>query len=342
MNKELDLHDFVLTMPHAHVKLNLDFLNKLLQDSSKSAKPYRNKLFANKIACPINEKKKSAMTIYGWMSGYKSIPLSKISKILEGSSFSWRDVEKNLIYIKAGIRHGEISPNFPIQIDYKLGSIVGHVLGDGSIDKRFHSLFYSNSNLDLLKEFSYFMEKLFGIKPRIWVQKRKLFEEKSQWLMKVKSFDEIPDKHPVGLFYPKICSDILYLVCGKFADGKNKMITSEIKELNLNFKKGLVRAFFDDEGSVSSKNHTIRLHQDRKDILEDFKIILKEFEIKSNPVRSYTKLNKLRYYFNINGFREYFNFYRVIGCTSKKKQNEFELLINKVKNSKQFKKKYAL
>lgn len=342
MEEQISLRDLAPYLSETHIKLDLFFLNKLLKDSSKSDSPHRDKEFAKRIGCPINKTKDSAMTIYGWMKGYRTISLSKLIRILEHSSFSWEDVEKNLIFIKAGIRNGEISPRFPIKIDNKLGSIVGHILGDGSIEKRFHAVFYSNSNLDLIKEFSMFMEELFGIKPRIWVQKRKLFNEKSEWLMKVKSFDEIPEKHPVCLFYPKICCDILYTICGKFAEGKNKNITKEIKELNLSFKKGLLKAFFDDEGSINAKSYTMRLHQDRKDILEDLRIILNEFKINSNIIRSYSKLNKLRYYFNITGFREYFNFYNRIGCTSKNKQYEFELLINKVKDSKYLKKKYSL
>ena len=71
-------------------------------------------------------------------------------------------------------------------------------------------------------------------------------------------------------------------------------------------------------------------------------ILLKSLGIEPQKVRSYKKKNKLRYYFNITGFREYYRFYHSIGCTSSKKKKEFELLINKVKNSKQFKKKYAL
>ncbi|HUS50414.1 MAG TPA: LAGLIDADG family homing endonuclease [Candidatus Paceibacterota bacterium] len=334
-----ELSDFLQS---THIKLKLTFLNKLLKSSAKSCSPHRNEKFAEKIGCPLNKNKKTATTIYGWMRGYRTIPLSKITKILSFSSYSWKDIEKNLISIKSGIRKGEICPKFPIKIDYKLGVIIGHILGDGSIEKRFHSVFYSNSDVDLLKEFSKYMIDIFGIRPRIWVQEKRSFNEKTKWMKRVNNLDRIPKKHNVGLFYPKICSDILYAISGKFAEGKNKKITKEIREFNKDFKKGVIRSFFDDEGSVNSNSHIIRFHQDRIDILEDIKNILKEFNINSNIVRFYNKRNKLRYYFNITGFREYYNLYYKIGCTSIKKKREFELLINKVKNSKYFKKKYAL
>lgn len=334
MNTEIQLSDLKESLFFSHITLNLVFLNKLLKDASKSEFPYKSKSFAQQISCPINKRKNISTTIYGWMRGHKTIPFSKLIKIVDMSNYSWEEISKNLISIKAGIRKGEVKLKFPINIDYKLGSIAGHILGDGSIDKRFHSVFFSNSNKELLIEFSKYMENIFGIKPRIWVQDVPCYG-KTKWLKRIMNFDEIPEGHNVGLFYPKICADILYALLENFAEGKNKRITNKIKESNLSFKKGLIRAFFDDEGSVNSDNYSVRFHQDRKDILEDLINLLKEFDIKSNPVRSYNKNNKLRYYFNITSFKEYSRFYELIGCTSSKKKDEFILLINKVKNNKQ-------
>ena len=342
MENRVGMEDLSQQLSTTHVKLNLKFLNELLNNSSKSNSPHRSKEFADKIGCPTNEIKKSSLTIYGWSKGYRTVPLSKLIKIINFSNHSWQDVEKNLISIKAGIRGGEIYPRLPLLIDEKLGSVVGHILGDGSIDKRFHSVFYSNSGIMLLKEFRLNMKALFGIEPRIWIQEKKAFNEKTKWMKRVSNLSEIPKGHNVGLFYPKICSDILYSICGKFAEGKNKEITEEIKNKDRNFKMGLIRAFYDDECSINSQNYTLRLHQDRKDILEDIRQMLKDFDIDSNVVRSYNKRGKLRYYFNINGFRNYHKFFKIIGCTSPKKKREFRLLINKVKNSKRFKKKFSL
>jgi len=341
MKDSVGLGELVPHLLKTHVKLDLDFLNKLLVDASKSNKPHRNQEFAKVIKCPVNKNKKSAMTIYGWMNGQRTIPLKKLDQIIALSSHSWKNIENNLISIKAGIRKGEIFPTFPIKIDEKLGSIVGHILGDGSIDKRFHSVFYSNSDIELLKEFSSYMKDIFGISPRIWVQEKKLFHEKSKWMKKIQTFKEVPKGHSVGLFYPKICCDILYSLCGKFAEGRFKKITKEIKEKNKEFKKGLLRAFFDDEGSINSKSYTLRLYQDRPDILENLKMMLKGFDIYSNLVRSYNKRDKLRYYFNVTGFKNYSKFFKVIGCVSPKKKREFRLLINKVRNNKYFKEKYT-
>lgn len=341
MKKGLEeLHSY---LKNTHIKLNLEFLSNLLKDASKSEMPHKNIEFCNKIGCPINKTKKAGISIYNWKKGYKTIPFSRLIKIINLSNYSWKNIEKNLISMKAGIRKGEVYPKFPIKINEKLGSIVGHILGDGSIDKRFNSIFYSNTNIHLLKEFKDNMESIFGIKPRIWVQKRKIpFIEKSEWMKRVDNLNKVPKNHSVGLFYPKICADILHIICGEFAKGKNKKITKEIKNMNKDFQKGLIKSFFDDEGSVRSESYTIRFHQDNKIMLEEFKKLLKNFNINTNIVRSYSKKGKPRYYFNLTGFKEYYTFFNGIGCTSPKKKKEFKLLIKKVKNSKYLKKKYAL
>ena len=340
--KEIHLSDLVNSLKQTHVKLNLTFLTKLLINSSNNDKPWQDKKFAKMISCPINKNKKCSTTIYGWITGYRTIPFSKLINIVEISDFTWKDVEDNLISIKAGIRNGEIYPNFPIKVDKELGAIIGHILGDGSIDKRFHSLFYSNSNYELLKEFRDNMIVIFGIEPRIWVQEKTNFNEKTRWLKRVSNLNHTPKGHNVGLFYPKLCSDILYAISGTFAEGKSKKITPEIRDFNLEFKKGLIRAFFDDEGSVRSDNHTLRFHQDDGELLEQIRILIVELGIKPHNIKFYIKKSKQRCYFNINGFREYALFSQIIGCTSTNKKEELDTLINKVKNSKQFKKKFAL
>ena len=340
--REIYLSDLANNLKHSHVKLNLTFLAELLKNSSNNDKPWRDRKFAKTISFPVNKNKKCSTTIYGWVRGYRTVPFSKLIDIIEISDYSWSDIENNLISIKAGIRSGEICPNFPIKIDRQLGAVIGHILGDGSIDRRFRSLFYSNSNYQLLKEFRDNMLMIFGIEPRIWVQEKTNFNEKTRWLKRVSILSNIPNGHNVGLFYPKICSDILYAICGNFAEGKSKNITPEIWGFDLDFKIGLIRAFFDDEGSVRSDNYTLRFHQDNLELLDQIRTLIVELNINPHKIKFYIKRNKRRYYFNINGFREYALFSQIIGCTSTKKKDELDTLINKVKNSKQFKKKFAL
>ena len=95
------------------------------------------------------------------------------------------------------------------------------------------------------------MKKMFCIEAHIWIQEKRRFEEKSKWVKRVYNIKEISEGNCVGLFYPKICSDILYSTFGKFAEGKKKVITDKIKNYNLDFKRGLIRPFFDSDGGIN-------------------------------------------------------------------------------------------
>lgn len=336
MKEQFFLEDLIPCLMHTHLKLDLNFLSKILKNASKSDTPWRDIKFCNYLNCPININKKSSLTVYGWFKGYRTIPLDKLVKIISLSNYSWSDVENNLISIKSGINHGEIKPLFPIKIDSKLGSICGHIMGDGSIEKQFHAVFFSNSDKALIKEFYNYMEDIFGVKGRIWLQDKPDYAH-TKWLKRIFNMEEIIEGNNIGIFYPKICSDILYYLLGKFAEGFNKSVTSQINVASKEFKIGFVRGFFDDEGSVDVNSQMLRFHQDRKDILEDIRKILLEFEIESNPIRTYFKNGKNRYYFNITHLKNYSKFNNLIGCTSPKKSLNLLNLVKNIKASRKYK-----
>jgi len=229
---------------------------------------------------------------------------------------------------------GEARMKFPLKIGKEIGLIVGHILGDGSIDKKFNQVFYSNSNKELLEEFSLCMKNLFGISPKIWMQKVSTFNEKTRWDKRLAKVEDLKEKRNCGLFYPSICGVLLNILFDNFAIGKEKKITKKIRNTNSNFKIGLIRAFFDDEGTVGQKS--IRVFQDRKEMLEEFRIFLKEFEITTKGVKGYTKLGKERYYLDIHRKSNLAKFRDKIGFTSTKKMNKLKKisLIKNYQNSK--------
>src|SRR3989344_2332458 len=259
--KEIHLQDLILYLDNVYISLNLNFLKKVLIDASGFKKPHLSEEFANVIGCRFNDKGKFCSSIQEWIKGKRNPPLHKIKVILTLTDFSWEEVEKNLIGMKYG-KHGSwVYVRFPITIDNNFGSIVGHILGDGSIDKKTKTIFYSNSNIDLLNEFIECMKKEFRIEPRIWLQKEPIFGG-TEWDKRLKSLKEVIPKRNVGLFYPRICSIVLFVLFGIFANGKEKTITKEILNSNKEFKKYLIRAFTDSEGSI--KDREIRIHQDDK------------------------------------------------------------------------------
>ena len=320
--KEVNLKDFASKSSKIYIKLNKDFLIGILKRASKSEKPHRDEDFCRKIGMHFNEKIKASPTIIAWIGFNRAIPLSKLLIIKNLSDISWKVIEENTINLKHNLAGGEIIIKFPLRIGRDIGSIVGHILGDGSIDKKYKQVFYSNSNKELLKEFSRNMGEIFGIPPRIWMQRTSNFEGKTRWEKRLRSINKLIKKRNCGLFYPTICGILLNLIFDDFAIGKDKKVTGKIKRTNKEFKSGLIRAFFDDESTVGQKS--IRVFQDRKDILETISNILREFEIYTKEVKKYVKKDKDRHYLDIHRKSNLIKFRDEIGFTSSKKMNKLK------------------
>ncbi len=331
MKKEnISLKDLSADFGYFHVKIDRPYLKKLLIRASNGENPHYCKELMDQLSMSFTKNKKSCLTIYGWTAYDKTIPLNKLSKIVEIAKVDWKEVESNIISIKAGQHGGEISPIFPIILDRNMGSIIGHVLGDGSIDSKYHQLFFSNSDKALLMEFAKNMNHIFRVKPRVWMQKTPDFGN-TQWDKKIDNIDELKEGRNAGLFYPTICGRILNSIFNNFAVGKNKRITEEIINSKAEFKSALIRAFFDDEATVDKQRRYIRVFQDRPDILEIFRVFLLEFNIQAQPLKYYVKREKKRYYFDIYKSKSnLLKFEQEIGFTSPVKAMKLRTIIHQV------------
>lgn len=322
-----------LNLKGIYVEINLNYLKKLFFLAG-GKKPHYDFLLAKKLGAPINKRFKKCISIYNWFSGTRKIPLDKLIILSNISKIPWKGVEREIISLNSGQkRAGRVYINWPLTINFKLGSIVGHLLGDGSIDSKYQQVFFSNSDKTLLLEFKNYMYSIFGIRPRIWMQKRASYGN-TKWEKRLDSINNLKKGRNCGLFYPSICGKILNAIFGNFALGFDKKFTLEILNSNLDFKKGLIRAFYDDESAVGIKN--IRLFQDKLDILKSFRDILISINIIPSEIKTYTKRNKLRFYFDIFRKSNFFRFEKEIGFTSPKKLNKLKSLckIKKLGNAK--------
>lgn len=312
-----------------YLKLDKKFVQSLL-DSNSGVKPYRDVKLAKLLNNKFSQKYSEAAGIRGWYYYNKCIPMAKLKLLIENSlSYKWDDVENSLVGMKSsGFGFSRIiKPCFPISDDINLGLILGHIIGDGWIDTRFSQPGFSNTNKELLNEFILCMDKLFGVMPRIWVQKQRKFEEKSEWLKRVYSIEQIEDGYNATLFYPKSVGIILFNVFGKFINFRKKEIPTIAFRLSLEFKAGLIRALYDDEGSISVQSQSIRLHQDDSKLLEDVRRLLLDFDIKAARVRSYIKRGKYRHYFDVHSYENFIKFRKSIDFTSSiKKQKLMDLI----------------
>ncbi|MEK6936627.1 MAG: LAGLIDADG family homing endonuclease [Nanoarchaeota archaeon] len=323
MNK-IRITDLEKYSDRIYVNLKANFLKELMKKAANSENPHKNKLFSSKLKLK-NFHKGVNTTIVGWLKRSK-LPLSKLLEIFYLTKTSLNELEKNVEYLQAGWSRGlKGHINFPIKIDNKMGSIIGHILGDGSIERNYLQIFYTNQNKELLGEFQNFMFELFHIKPRIWLQEPGDFKiKKSKWIKRLNKISEAPKNGQVGLFYPTICSLFFYSNFGVFAFGKKKKITEEIKKQNKKFKRGLLRAFYDDESNVGARR--LRLFQDNKKILSFFRKSLLIFKIKAGNIKTYTKRNKKRHYFDIHRKSNFRKFKEHIGFISSKKARDLNRL----------------
>src|SRR3989344_6802554 len=323
---EIHLSDLINSLKNSYVKLNPEFLHQLFKTAAKGNNINRNKELAFKLDCPYNEEFNICPNIGSWVYKGCAIPFQALLRILELTDYPLDSIEKHIVFIKSGRKKGTVNIKFPIKIGKEIGNVVGHILGDGAIDKKYLQPFYTNSNIDLIKEFINNMDYIFGVKPRIWTQTKGNFKTKSKWLGRIYSFENLPNNCQIGLFYPRVCGLILYQICGTFAYGKKKQITEQIKNFNKEFKSGLIRAFFDDDGSINAESYTMRGFQDDKQLLIDIKSLLTDLDIESNEVHFYMKHGKVRHFFNITKRKNFLIYYNSIGFTSIKKQERLKLL----------------
>ncbi len=132
-----------------YVKLREGRLVRLLKESSGKDLPHRDKKFCKSVGVHFNKKIKVSSTVVAWVKFNRAIPLSKLKKLARLAGIDLMNIEKDILSLRQHFRGGEISIKFPLKIVEKVGSVVGHILGDGSIDKKYQQIFFSNSQIQI-------------------------------------------------------------------------------------------------------------------------------------------------------------------------------------------------
>lgn len=167
--------------------------------------------------------------------------------------------------------------------------IIGHILGDGGINSK-GRVYYCNTEDFLIEEFVNSMSKQFNVNP---------------WIKKEKNINRV--------IYPVKVGRELWNLFGKFSFGKDtKIITNEINNLPLSFKVIILRAWFNDDGSVVniSKNYkAVAIHQKLKNLIIFIHNTLNDLGIKSRIMEDDKKwLLRITGYKDILKFKEEINF----------------------------------
>lgn len=183
----------------------------------------------------------------------------------------------------------------------ELALAIGYIYGDGGIQNngRVH---YCNTEDFLVKEFTDTMNKVFDVKP--WIKR---------------------EKNIIRVRYPVKIGRTLWKLFGKFSYGKDtKNITPEISEMSLEWKRKVLQAWFNDDGSVvnlSPNYKAISIKQKLKPLIIFIKEVLEELNIKSQITEDNGKwLLRIFGYQNMIKFRDNVNFSK--GYRKNKKLDE--------------------
>lgn len=187
----------------------------------------------------------------------------------------------------------------------KLAIIVGHVFGDGGISKR-KFLHYCNTEKFLINEFQSTMKSLFGFDP--------MYKKKEKTGI-------------VRLRYPKLVSRILLCLFGEFSLGRDsKKITQKIQKMPIWWKKIMIRAWYNDDGSVpNQKNYkVISFKQKNKELVIFIKNTLARLKINSHITGDDGK-----WMLRIMSYRDMVRFKELIGFSDNyRKQNELKKVLS--------------
>jgi len=208
-------------------------------------------------------KKVPYSTLHFWFHGRIPLPFKEFSSIKK--EFNEKDLEN-------------------------LGTIVGHVLGDGGITRK-KILRYCNTEDSLIDEFQNAINDVFHKSPM------NKFKEKTGI---------------IRLDYPRLISRALLCLFGEFSlGGGNKKITYQIDRMPVWWKIKLIQAFYNDDGSVPDSGHYmgVTFKQKDKDLTLWVQKILKKLGIISRLTKDENRWHlRITNYLDMVKFREKVNF----------------------------------
>lgn len=273
------------------------------------------------------------------------IKLSILNKILEISKISFLEIEKNIELIKSGPTGGNIPNIFPLNLDFRIASLIGHATGDGHIKKDHFNFEYRNKSEELITKVCNLIKSVFKIKPKIYLSKD-------------------------GTKQVETYSIIGYILYKLGATKGDKVLTKFdvpgwILNGDLDIQKAYILALADDEFCVA-KSRNISFSLSKKinyvnnliDFMNSIKKIFLNFNINSNSLKIKKKFirkdgtNTIPFSFYITGQRNIKKFNENFKFTHKRKKerlnqiskykrppirkypyNEFkQIVFNKLKN----------
>ncbi len=247
-------------------------------------------------------------TISNWKRGKVSLTLSNI-KFLDRYSNVMSFNINNLKKIKS--RNGKTKVKGireTIKFDNHLARFLGHLCGDGSINKNY-IVSYTNKDLNLIHDFIYVSRKTFG---NIHMRITKCSDGTTnvdlpniigRFLSKV--FDQIKDKHPP-----------MFLL-----------------ERSNSYTKEFLGAIFDDEGHIATKHRNLEIGLANKYLLECVRELFLKIGIQPSEIVFKNNKGRPFWRFCVHRRRNMIKFRDLIKLSHKKKNNSLILAIDSYKKN---------
>ncbi|MFH1586735.1 MAG: LAGLIDADG family homing endonuclease [Candidatus Diapherotrites archaeon] len=177
------------------------------------------------------------------------------------------------------------------KFDENFANLLGHLFFDGSVS--YHNgkfvLSYTNSSKKAINSFNKKIDSCFGLTPsKIYKVKGK----NTDWFM--------------AQTYSKKAYSYLKSISCSFSTSEGIGIPKEIINSNFSMKASFLRAFWDDEGSISNTSELTGTSNSEK-MIDDLITIHKEFGIICSKYRQVKEMGKDIFHLRINGNEDNFS-----------------------------------
>ncbi len=235
----------------------------------------------------------------------KLIPLTNIELIY-----------KNLKAMKVGGRGIEVPVRLPIEYSTELAALVGHVMGDGTINS-YGSFEYANKDYILINK----------------------VKDHTYDVFKCRIYREIQVKKPRGIvfkiMYPSLIGRILKIAGAPQGKKVTQVfdVPDWIKRSNPKTKSEFLKALFDDDGSVEIGNMLTFTNSKRKKLIKYHEIyinsicnLLQEFGI-NTQIRFRDQDDNFKADIRITNLRNLEKFEENIGFTQKRRRSRLKYIL---------------
>jgi predicted transcriptional regulator len=286
--------------------------------------------FENKFLCDVID---NYPTNVKNLSSFLSTPVSNIlrmkrtgviryfhlRKILTSMFIDKIKIYNELKTMKVGDRGIEIAVRLPLEYSAKLAALIGHVMGDGTINS-YGSFEYANKDYVLIEKIKEYVYRVFNCT----------------------TYREIKIRKPRGVVFKLIYPAVVGRLLKKSGAPQGKKVIQTfdvpqwIKDSDYKIKSEFLRALFDDDGSVE-KHGMITFTNSKRKILRKYHDIyinsilslLKDFEINGQARFVDRGDDNFKADIRITNLNNLEKFNKMIGFNQKKRHSRLEeILLN--------------